>query len=124
MIPWTWCRTGDSRRAPIWLLAGFGPIDVEVPGRGRQPPLVPAPHRELGDDPLPALEVAVEHAEREIVPRLDGGGQRLEDIGCRIPLGTLPQPDISGRHVDIPDLGRELLEPRVGPFGRSASPSR
>src|SRR5262245_50662605 len=68
MIPWTWCRTGDSRRAPIWLLAGFGPIDVEVPGRGRQPPLVPAPHRELGDDPLPALEVAVEHAEREMSP--------------------------------------------------------
>jgi len=56
------------------------------------------------------FEIPVEQAERDVLTRLDRGGQRREP-GCRrIAQRTQPQFTVARRHVDVPDLAGEIRQ--------------
>jgi hypothetical protein len=62
-----------------------------VSARRRQPSLVFPAHRELADNPLSSLEIAVQHIDRQRLPGRDRRADGLEGLARRITQGTLPE---------------------------------
>src|SRR5689334_18227425 len=83
-------------------------------GVGRLACLIP--QRELRDHPLPALEIAVQQTQHHKVASFDRSTDCLEDLGIGIAERTLPDAVVTGRNVNVPDLGDELLKWRMCPF--------
>src|SRR5271170_4265997 len=123
---WPWGKdatTSEGYTGPIspcaasaddGALAWVGTVDVEVPARCRQPPVVGAPQREQADHSLAAFPVAVENGEHHRVTGLDCGGDGLELSCGRIAQRSLPESDVAGCHVNVAGLGGEILERWMG----------
>ena len=86
------------------------PAGDRVPGPLARIRVLGRPHAVPGDHPLPAVAVAVQHLDGEAIVAQAGLAQAAEQRVGAVPDGTLPEPGIAGRHVQVPGQPAELIQ--------------